>query len=200
MITLGRSARREHVLVDERRLRSLGIDVREAGRGGDVTFHGPGQLVGYPIVALAPGQRDAHRYLRDLEEALIRTVADFGLDGERVPGRTGVWSGGGKVAALGVRLSTGWIASHGFSLNVSVDLSAFDRIVPCGIADARVTSIAERCGRVVPLETVAERVSVHLAEVLARRPVPASRDAFLSEEALPPVRSAGRVGMGSERA
>ena len=118
VITLGRGSDPAHVLTAPDELRDRGIEIHECGRGGDVTYHGPGQLVGYPILALAKPRRDAHRYLRDLEEALIRPAADFAVHAERVPGLTGVWVGGRKLAAIGVRLSTGWITSHGFAFNV----------------------------------------------------------------------------------
>lgn len=150
VVTLGRGTRSEHLLLSPRQLSEQGYEVHEAGRGGDVTYHGPGQLVGYPILDLKPGgpgeqrpdRRDLHRYLRDLEEVLIRVLDAFGLEGTRVPGLTGVWTEGGKVAALGVRVSSGWITSHGFALNVAPDLSRFGAIVPCGIPDRPVTSLA----------------------------------------------------------
>ena len=169
VITLGRNSHAENVLLSATQLAQRGVEVHEVGRGGDVTFHGPGQLVGYPIVALLGERRDLHRYMRDLEEALLRTVADFGITGQRIAGLTGVWVGDRKLAALGVRVSSGWIAWHGFALNVGRDVSGFDSIVPCGIADKGVTSIALETGRDVPLQDVAERAGVHVAAVLGRR-------------------------------
>jgi lipoyl(octanoyl) transferase len=166
VITMGRSSRRDHLLADPRELARRGVEVHECGRGGSATFHGPGQLVGYPILALRGHQRDAHRYLRLLEEALIRTVADFGVAARRVAGLTGVWVGGRKLAAIGVRISRGWITSHGFSLNVSTDLRGFSSIVPCGIRDRGVTSLAELLGQAPSLHAVAFRAAVRLAEVL----------------------------------
>ncbi len=166
MITLGRGSHREHLLVPEDELRRRGIEVHEIGRGGDVTYHGPGQLVGYPIVALAEGRRDLHAYVRALEDALIRAVGAFGVRGSREAGLTGVWVGRRKIAALGVRVSTGWVTSHGFALNVAADLSGFDAIVPCGLRDRGVTSLALECGRDVPLPEAAARAAVHVAEVL----------------------------------
>lgn len=170
VVTLGRASRAEHLLLDEAALRGRGIELWEAGRGGDVTFHGPGQLVGYPILALPEGRRDAHRYLRDLEEILIRTAADFGVEAAREPGRTGVWTEGLKLGAIGVRLSTGWIASHGFALNVGGDLSGFETIVPCGIRGRGVTSIERSTGRGVPVRAVAARAGAHAAAVFDLEP------------------------------
>jgi lipoyl(octanoyl) transferase len=141
VITLGTSAHTDHVLVDEQQRQLLGIDLFETGRGGDVTYHGPGQLVGYPIFDLKPARCDLHRYVRDIEEALIRALAAFDVVGTRVPGLTGVWVDDAKIAAIGVRVSSGWITSHGFALNVRTDLAFFDAIVPCGIREHGVTSM-----------------------------------------------------------
>jgi lipoyl(octanoyl) transferase len=165
VITLGTSARPEHVLVDERERARRSIELFETGRGGDVTYHGPGQLVGYPILNLKPDRKDLHRYLRDLEEVLIRAVAEFGIGARRVDGLTGVWSPGGKIAAIGVRVSSGWVTSHGFALNVSTDLGYFGTIVPCGIADRDVTSIARETGRSVDLLSAMEAVERAFAVV-----------------------------------
>lgn len=167
VVTLGRGAKGRHVLLDEATRASRGIGVYESGRGGDVTYHGPGQLVGYPILDLRPDRCDVHRYVRDLEEVLIRAARDLGVPGERVPGRTGVWAGGRKLAAIGVRVSR-WITSHGFALNVTTDLSYFDHIVPCGIADAGVTSLLELTGRALPLKEVALAVARHFGGVFER--------------------------------
>jgi lipoyl(octanoyl) transferase len=166
VVTLGRGAHAENLLLDEEGLRKRGIELHEAGRGGDVTFHGPGQLVGYPVVALQGERRDAHRYLRDLEEGLIATAAAFGLRAGRVPGLTGVWAGSGKLAAIGVRIGTGWVTSHGFALNVGGDLSGFESIVPCGIRDRGVTSLARETGRTFDLEAVARVAADHVAKAL----------------------------------
>ncbi len=168
VITLGTSANPDHVLLDETDRRLLGIDVHDVGRGGDVTYHGPGQLVGYPILALEEGRRDLHAYVRGIEEALIRCVADFGVTATRRPGRTGVWVQTDKIAAIGVRVSSGWITSHGFALNVNTDLSFFAAIVPCGIRDGGVTSLALCTGRAVDLEDVATSVAGHVADVFGR--------------------------------
>ena len=175
VVTLGRGADRRHVLLDARQLAASGIELYETGRGGDVTYHGPGQIVGYPIVALSGQRRDAHRYLRDLEEALILAVADWGVSASRAPGLTGVWACGRKLAAIGVRVSTGWITSHGFALNVTTDLSGFRGIVPCGISGRGVTSMAEILGRAPALTDVASCVAVRTARQLGFSAVP-SRD------------------------
>lgn len=165
--TLGRGADRGNVLATEADLESAGATLVATGRGGDVTYHGPGQLVGYPIVSLKPDRCDVHRYVRDLEEVLIRSLADYGVESGRVAGLTGVWVGDAKVAAIGVRIAR-WVTSHGFALNVSTDLDRFSAIVPCGITDKRVTSLDRLIGRTIPLEAVAETVSSHFGEVFDR--------------------------------
>ncbi len=166
MITLGRSAHVENVVVSDEERAALGIELHEAGRGGDVTYHGPGQLVGYPIVALGESRRDAHRYLRDLESALIAIAADFGVAAVPVPGLTGVWVGDAKLAAIGVRIGTGWVTSHGFALNVGRDLSGFDAIVPCGIRGRSVTSLSLLTGRDLVPEDVSDVAAERVAEAL----------------------------------
>jgi lipoyl(octanoyl) transferase len=171
VITLGSSSDPRHVLLDESERRLLGIELFETGRGGDVTYHGPGQLVGYPILDLKPDRKDLHRYVRDLEESLIRTLAAFGIGASRKPGMTGVWIDDAKVAAIGVRVSSGWITSHGFALNVGSDLSFFEAIVPCGIRDYGVTSMARALGRPVPMAEVEARAVDALAAVFGRTPV-----------------------------
>lgn len=170
VITLGRGSHPENLLVDKAELSRRGIELFEAGRGGDVTYHGPGQLVGYPILALEGDRRDAHRYLRDIEQALIAAVADFGVDAGRVEGLTGVWSGNEKLAAIGVRFSTGWITSHGFALNVRCGLSGFSYIVPCGISDRSVTSLESLLGAAPEMQEVAIRCATRLAETFDRAP------------------------------
>ena len=155
---------RSHILAPAETLVSLGVDVHETGRGGDITYHGPGQIVGYPIVDLKPDRCDVHRYVRDLEEVLIRVVAEYGLVGERVPGLTGVWVGGEKVAAIGVRIAR-WVTSHGFALNVSTDLDYFNMIVPCGIGDRGVTSLAKLLGRPLDRGEVESLIVQRFSEV-----------------------------------
>jgi lipoyl(octanoyl) transferase len=148
VITLGRSGESAHLLGSEAELERRGVAFVETDRGGDITFHGPGQIVGYAIVDLAARGRDLHRYLRDLEAVLIRALAEFGIVAGRVDGLTGVWVGDAKVAAIGIRVSR-WVTHHGFALNVDTDLSYFDLIVPCGIADRRVTSMEALLGHAV---------------------------------------------------
>ncbi len=169
VITLGSGSHTEHVLVDERGRTERGIELYESGRGGDVTYHGPGQLVGYPILDLKPDRQDLHRYLRDLEEVLIRLLGSYGIEAGRSEGLTGAWVGGEKVAAIGIRVSSGWITSHGFALNVGTDLSYFGTIVPCGIRDHGVTSIERLLGRPVEMAEVEERVVRELCAVFDRR-------------------------------
>jgi lipoyl(octanoyl) transferase len=166
VITLGRGAHAAHVLISEDERRATGIELHEAGRGGDVTYHGPGQLIGYPIVALSDARRDAHRYLRDLEEGLIATAGAFGVAASRVPGLTGVWVGDAKLAAIGVRIGAGWITSHGFALNVGRDLAGFAAIVPCGIREKRVTSLSHGSGRDLEPEDVARTAAPCVAAAL----------------------------------
>jgi lipoyl(octanoyl) transferase len=167
VFTLGRNARPENVLVPADVLRTRGVAVHETGRGGDVTYHGPGQVVGYPILFLEPGRQDVHRYVRGLEEVMIRACADFGVGAGRVPGRTGAWVGSDKVGAIGVRIAR-WVTSHGFALNVANDLAPFQWIVPCGIRDGGVTSLAEVLGAAPPLHDVMDALERHLAEVFER--------------------------------
>jgi lipoyl(octanoyl) transferase len=170
VFTLGRNARAQNVLLPADALRERGFEVFEAGRGGDVTYHGPGQVVGYPILDLSPDRRDVHRYIRDLEEVMIRTCADYGLAASRVAGLTGTWLGDEKVGAIGVRIAR-WVTSHGFALNVGTDLSAFDLIVPCGIRGRGVTSLERKLGRPVPLDEVMDRLAASFAAVFERSPL-----------------------------
>ena len=163
VITLGSGSHDEHVLVTPEERAQRGIELFDTGRGGDVTYHGPGQLVGYPILDLKPDRCDLHRYLRDLEEVLIGILGEFGLAGGRKEGLTGVWVDDRKLAAIGVRVSSGWITIHGFALNVTTDLSYFGTIVPCGIRAHGVGSISAELGRPVAMEE-AEAAAVRAFE------------------------------------
>src|SRR5947207_3057660 len=160
---------RGHILATGDVLSSLGVEVHEAGRGGDITYHGPGQIVGYPIIDLKPDRCDVHRYVRDLEQVLIRAAADYGVDPHRVEGLTGVWVGRDKLAAIGVRISR-WITSHGFAFNVTTNLEYFNLIVPCGIADRKVTSLARLLGRQVDRPEVEDRIAAHFCDVFEPSP------------------------------
>ncbi|MDE2974557.1 MAG: lipoyl(octanoyl) transferase LipB [Gemmatimonadota bacterium] len=164
VITLGSAGGRSHLRVPPGELAARGVGVYEAGRGGDVTYHGPGQLVGYPILDLKPDRKDLHAYLRSLERALIGALRAFGIEGERDESATGVWAGGAKVAAIGIRVSSGWITSHGFALNASTDLSHFDAIVPCGLRGRRVTSVSRLLGRDVTPDAAAPAVVSAMAD------------------------------------
>ena len=168
VITLGVRTRndRSHVLESEAALAAKGVGLFETGRGGDVTYHGPGQLVGYPIVDLKPDRCDVHRYVRDLEEVLIRAVDAFGVRAGRIEGLTGIWVGDQKLAAIGVRISR-WVTSHGFALNVNTDLSHFGLIVPCGITDKGVTSLERLLGHALPMDEVAETVARQFAALFS---------------------------------
>lgn len=163
VITLGVKTRHgaKNIIASDAELLRQGVSVHETGRGGDVTYHGPGQLVGYPIFDLKPDRCDVHRYVRDIEESLIRALRDLGIEGGRVNGLSGVWVGPEgrerKIAAIGVRISR-WITSHGFALNVATDLRHFQLIVPCGIADKPVTSIEAELDRTVPMPQVEDAV------------------------------------------
>jgi lipoyl(octanoyl) transferase len=174
VITVGARARqnRTNVLAAPEALERAGIGLFDAGRGGDVTYHGPGQLVGYPILDLRPDRCDVHRYVRDLEAVMIATAAHFGVEAGRVTGLTGAWVGRDKLAAIGVRVSR-WVTSHGFAFNVATDLSHFDLIVPCGIRDRGVTSIARLVGRPVSVAEVADALTPVFGAVFERRIVTA---------------------------
>ena len=158
---------RSHVLAAPELLRARGVEVHEAGRGGDITYHGPGQIVGYPIVSLRPDRQDVHRYVRDLEDVLIRTSGDYGIAAGRVEGLTGVWVGSEKLAAIGVRIAR-WVTSHGFAFNVTTDLEYFNLIVPCGIGDRGVTSLARLLGRAIDRREVEDHIVAHFCGVFDR--------------------------------
>ena len=171
VITIGvkRADGHAHVLARPERLAAMGVEVIETGRGGDVTYHGPGQLVVYPIVDLRPDRQDVHRYVRDLEAVMIQVCAGYGVTAGRVTGHSGVWVGDRKIGAIGVRISR-WITSHGLAFNVATDLTGFDLIVPCGIADRGVTSLARELGRAVEPAEAGERLVQAFATVFDLRP------------------------------
>jgi lipoyl(octanoyl) transferase len=197
VITQGRNGKREHLLVGENVLRQKGVEFHETSRGGDVTYHGPGQIVGYPILNLAAIRRDIVWYVRMLEEVMIRASADFGVAATREAGKTGVWTAppqelaqsaqgtqslqsgdSEKIGAIGVHISR-WVTSHGFAYNVSTDLRFFDLIIPCGIAGRKATSLEKLLGRAVDSREVAARLTKHLGEIFALKMLPASREELL---------------------
>ena len=167
--TLGKSGDEKNLLVNEEYLKSRGATFYKINRGGDITYHGPGQIVGYPILDLDNFFTDIHKYLRLLEEAVIKTIAEYGLEGERSSGETGVWLDVGKLTArkmcaLGVR-SSRWVTMHGFAFNVNADLSYFGNIVPCGIVDKSVTSLQKELGYRLNIEDVKDKLKKHLASI-----------------------------------
>lgn len=184
VITLGRSGKRENLLASEHVLKQKGVEFHASNRGGDITYHGPGQIVGYPIVNLGAIRRDVVWYMRTLEEAMIRATAELGIAAERVAGRTGIWVRVGnteeKLAAIGVHISR-WVTSHGFAYNVSTDLRNFELIVPCGIADRKATSLEKLLGRNVATREVAPRIAKHLGELLGLEMIEAPKEALLEK-------------------
>ncbi len=162
--TLGRNAKNENILLSAEQLTLRGVQVFEIDRGGDVTYHGPGQLVGYPIFDLVQHRRDIAWYMRSLEEVLIAVARDYGIEAGRLAGAPGVWVGNDKLAAMGVHISR-WVTSHGFAFNVNTDLRYFDWIVPCGLRDKGVTSLQKLLGRQVDMDEVAESAVRHFGEV-----------------------------------
>ncbi len=177
--TLGKSGDKTHLLAGQMELQASGADVYHIDRGGDVTYHGPGQLVGYPILDLSHYYLDLHRYLRDIEEILIRTLKDFGIKGHREENYTGVWAGSDKIAAIGVKVSR-WITMHGFSLNVNTKLSYFDRIIPCGIFHKGITSMERILGNEVSIQDVIKSVSSHFGDVFGIHTITADKDELFS--------------------
>ncbi len=173
VVTLGRSSKEKNLVASKDFLASRGVELHEAERGGDVTFHGPGQLVGYPIIDLKRHKQDLHWYLRRLEQAIIDTLAKFGIEAERNTGYTGVWTNGKKIASIGVH-ARDWVTWHGIALNVSTDLSFFDLIVPCGIAGVVMTSIDREIAEAVTVERVAEVFAAQLASLFDLTPVETS--------------------------
>jgi lipoyl(octanoyl) transferase len=173
VITLGRGGKLDHLLASNDVLRSQRVRFFETTRGGDITYHGPGQLVGYPILHLGEGKRDVRKYVTNLEEVLIRTVGEYGITAERVEGKRGIWVGNDKIAAIGVRIAR-WVTSHGFALNVSTNLEHFRLITPCGLHGTGVTSIEREVGRAVSMDEVRTIAAQKFAEVFERELVPKS--------------------------
>src|SRR5690348_10503119 len=182
VITQGRNGKSEHLLVGERVLRQKGVEFHETSRGGDITYHGPGQIVGYPILNLGEIRRDVVWYVRMLEEAMIRATAEYGITAKRIAGKTGIWVDVGKseekLGAIGVHISR-WVTSHGFAYNVSTDLRFFDLIVPCGIAERKATSVEKLLGRCVSLNEAKPRLATHFGEVFGLEVRPADRSELL---------------------
>ncbi len=166
VITIGRSGSRSNILLSESALAAAGIEVCEIERGGDVTYHGPGQLTGYPIINLQHFRKDVHWYLRQLEEVIIRVLTEYGITGERIEGYTGVWVGNEKIAAIGISVRR-WITYHGFAFNINPDMSHFQMITPCGITDKGVTSLERLLGYRVDIDEVADRTASAFARVLS---------------------------------
>jgi lipoate-protein ligase B len=183
VVTLGRSSKEKHLVASPEFLQTHGVELFEVERGGDVTFHGPGQLVGYPIIDLKRHRQDLHWYLRKIEEGLINTLADYGIPAERNTAYTGVWTRGKKIASIGVH-ARDWVTWHGFALNVTTDLSFFDLIVPCGITGVVMTSIARELGAEdVSARDVVERVSAKFAEAFDLTAVVTSRTSLFESVA-----------------
>jgi lipoyl(octanoyl) transferase len=184
VITQGRNGKRENLLASERVLKQKGVEFHATDRGGDITYHGPGQIVGYPILNLAAIRRDVVWYVRMLEEAMIRATEEFGIAAGRVAGKTGIWVQSGdteeKLAAIGVHISR-WVTSHGFAYNVSTDLRYFDLIVPCGIADRKPTSLEKLLGHSVKRDEVAPRIAKYFGEVFGLELRAVSRIDFLEQ-------------------
>ncbi|MEY3927824.1 MAG: lipoyl(octanoyl) transferase [Bacteroidota bacterium] len=181
--TLGKSGDVGNLLADDERLKSIGAEFYRTNRGGDITYHGPGQLVGYPILDLDEHFTDIHRYLRTLEEVIIATLADYGLTGDRSPGETGVWLDVGtpfarKICAMGVRASR-WVTMHGWAFNLNTDLRYFEYIIPCGIKDKAVTSLQRELGRPVDEDEAKARVAGHFARLFEVDLVPTPADRLL---------------------
>jgi lipoyl(octanoyl) transferase len=205
VITLGRNGKREHLLASEQVLRQKGVEFHSSDRGGDITYHGPGQLVGYPILNLAAIRKDVVWYVRMLEEVMIRAAAEFGITAERVTGKTGIWVQGTndpnapsateeKLGAIGVHISR-WVTSHGFAYNVSTDLRYFDLIVPCGITGRKATSLEKILERAVARQEAVQPVVRHFGQVFGLDMRETSHDDLLGQlQALPPGREPNLAG------
>ncbi len=183
VITLGRNGKRENLLASDHVLRQKNVEFHATNRGGDITYHGPGQIVGYPLLDLSRIKQDVHWYVRTLEEVMIRATADFDISGCRVPGKTGIWvrvpPSEEKLAAIGVHISR-WVTSHGFAYNVATDLRYFDLIIPCGIHDRKATSLEKLLSRAVSLSEVKPQLVHHFAELFSSTPVHTQSEALLS--------------------
>jgi len=184
VITLGRNANRANLLASEHVLRQKNVELQPTNRGGDITYHGPGQIVGYPILNLSNIKRDVGWYVRTLEEVMIRTSTDWGVESFRIAGKTGIWVAAGsveeKLGAIGVHISR-WVTSHGFAYNVSTDLRYFDLMIPCGIADRKATSLEKLLQRSVNLADIQPHLVRHLGELFSREPRALSRDQLLAQ-------------------
>lgn len=194
VITLGRGGQKAHLLVPPSSLAALGVELFDVERGGDMTYHGPGQLVGYPILNLVDHGHDLHRYLRQLEAVLIQTLSTFGIAADRWIGRTGVWVGERKIASIGIHVSR-WVARHGFALNVNMDLAPFALIVPCGIQGARVTSMAKELSRPISVRDVAAALTMRFGAEFGVSLIPTSVPELFSSTGLAclPARQVGMV-------
>ena len=195
VITLGRGGDPTNLLASPDVLRANGIRFYETTRGGDITYHGPGQIVGYPIIHLGEGNRDIRKYVTKLEEVLIRTVAQYGITAARAQGKRGIWVGNNKIAAIGVRISR-WVTSHGFALNVNTNLEHFRMILPCGIQGAGVTSIGREVGRAVSIDEVRAVLVKKFAEIFEREMVPVPATIRLVKVM---VHDAGYVGFAARQ-
>jgi lipoate-protein ligase B len=192
VITMGRSGNLKNLLIDENELKARGIEFWNIDRGGDITFHGPGQLVGYPILSLKPGERDVRRYMRNLEESLIRLLALFDIEGFRDKKFTGVWTKEGKIGAMGVHISR-WITRHGFALNVNTDLSHYNLIVPCGIVGKSVTSMKKVLSQQVEMREVVDHYIKEFGVVFNRRMIGMSEQSLIGEL----ERHSGKTGLNA---
>ncbi len=182
VITLGRNGDWHNLLVSDETLKARGVSRYHVDRGGDITFHGPGQLVGYPLLRLERHEQDVHRYMRNLEEVIICLLQESGIVASRQEGLTGVWTNAGKICAMGVHISR-WITRHGFALNVSTELSYYDLIVPCGLAGKQVASMKSILNRAVDLQEVADKLAEHFGRIFRRRMIPVSNLEFLASAA-----------------
>lgn len=169
VITLGRNATSKSVIAGPALMEQRGVTVVETDRGGDVTYHGPGQLVGYPIIKLEDGRRDIRRFVNDVEESLLRTLSEFSIEGRRDPVHRGVWTGPRKIASVGIRISR-WVTSHGFALNVDTDLSYFSLIHPCGITGCEMTTMTRETGSTVDMRDVKAAFVKHFSDIFGRTP------------------------------